>query len=397
MHNRSEKPIPDDNIGNKIADGSAFTNDREQNFDDDRENPEDAIGNVRVDNDGNLSSDNTETARDSDRIDEDQTQTPPYSGLDPNTIIHAIEAYGYLCDGRLLALNSYENRVYQVGIEEQQPIVAKFYRPERWSDAMILEEHAFALELEAAEIPMVAPLVFDGQTLLEHKGFRFALFPRRGGRTPELDNDDSMEWIGRFLGRIHAIGASTPFEHRLELTIERFGIEPRNYLLDNDWLPSHLEDVFAGLTQDLLTQIENAYQRCGQYQRIRLHGDCHPSNILWTEAGPHFVDLDDCQTGPAIQDLWMLLSGDRAEMSGQLSVILEGYEQFHEFDPRELHLMQALRTLRMIHYTAWLARRWHDPAFPRAFPWFNTMNYWEQQVLDLREQAALVDEGPLAI
>lgn len=322
---------------------------------------------------------------------------PPYNGLDPNVVINAVEAFGYPCDGRLLALNSYENRVYQVGIDEQTPIIAKFYRPERWSDAMILEEHAFALELQEAEIPMVAPLLFDGETLLEHAGFRFALFPRRGGRTPELDNDDTLEWLGRFLGRIHAVGASRPFEHRLELTIQRFGIEPREYLLNGGWLPGHLEAVFAGLTEDLLNQIKNAYARCGKYQAIRLHGDCHPSNILWTDDGPHFVDLDDCQSGPAIQDLWMLLSGDRVEMGGQLSMILEGYEQFHEFDPRELHLMQALRTLRMIHYTAWLARRWHDPAFPLAFPWFNTMNYWEQQVLDLREQAALIDEAPLSV
>ncbi len=394
MSNRSDKPVPADDIGNKISSGNAFANDHAADFDELEEHPEDSIGNIRVDGDtaGRLNS-----SEDSGETGEDNTLPPPYAGLDPNTVINAIEHYGYLCDGRLLALNSYENRVYQVGIDEQPPIIAKFYRPGRWSDAMILEEHAFALELEAAEIPMVAPLVFDGRTLLEHAGFRFALFPRRGGRTPELDNDDTLEWLGRFLGRIHAVGASRPFTDRLELTIQRFGTEPREYLLNNGWLPGHLEDVFAGLTEDLLKQITNAYQRCGQYQRIRLHGDCHPSNILWTDSGPHFVDLDDCQTGPAIQDLWMLLSGDRAEMSGQLSIIMEGYEQFRAFDPRELHLLQALRTLRMIHYTAWLARRWHDPAFPMAFPWFNTMNYWEQQVLDLREQAALIDEAPLSV
>ncbi len=323
--------------------------------------------------------------------------SPPYAALDPDTVIQAVEHFGYLCDGRLLALNSYENRVYQVGIEEQLPIIAKFYRPQRWSDAMILEEHAFALELQAAEIPVVAPMTFDGATLLEYSGFRFALFPRRGGRTPELDNDDTLLWLGRFLGRIHALGASRAFQHRPELSIERFGVLPREYLLNQGWIPAHLETAFASLSKDLLEQIGNAYTRCGDYQRIRLHGDCHPSNILWTDDGPHFVDLDDCQSGPAIQDLWMLLSGDRAEMSGQLSVLLEGYEQFYEFNPAELHLMQSLRTLRMVHYAAWLARRWHDPAFPRAFPWFNTTNYWEEQVLYLREQAALIDEAPLAI
>ncbi len=324
-------------------------------------------------------------------------QPPPYAALNPDTIIDAVEHFGLLCDGCLLALNSYENRVYQVGIDDQTPIIAKFYRPERWSDAMILEEHAFALELEAVEIPIVAPLEIDGRTLLEYSGFRFALFPRRGGRTPELDDDNTLLWLGRFLGRIHAAGASSPFKYRPELTIKRFGDTPRNFLLNQGWIPTHLENAFSSLSEDLLKQINNAYARCGEYQRIRLHGDCHPSNILWTDDGPHFVDLDDCQSGPAIQDLWMLLSGDRAEMSGQLSLLLEGYEQFYDFDPRELHLMQALRTLRMIHYAAWLARRWHDPAFPRAFPWFNTTNYWEQQVLNLREQAALIDEAPLMV
>lgn len=326
----------------------------------------------------------------------DNTQTP-YANLDPNTIIHAIEQYGYECDGRQLALNSYENRVYQIGIEDSTPIIAKFYRPGRWTDEMILEEHAFALELEEQEIPMVAPLQLDGQSLLEYQDFRFALFPRRGGHTPELDNDNTLLWLGRFLGRMHAVGATRPFSHRPELNIERFGQIPRDYLLSNGWIPAHLETAFTTLSEDLLKQIKAAYQRCGQYKSIRLHGDCHPGNILWTDAGPHFVDLDDCQTGPAIQDLWMLLSGERPEMSGQLSIILEGYEQFYEFDPRELHLMQALRTLRMIHYAAWLARRWHDPAFPMAFPWFDTMNYWEQQVLNLREQAALIDEPPLHV
>lgn len=321
----------------------------------------------------------------------------PYDKLDPNLIINAIESIGLDCDGRLLGLNSYENRVYQVGIEAQSPLIAKFYRPDRWTDAMILEEHAFSLELEAAEIPVVAPQTINTKTLHDFEGYRFALFTRRGGRTPELDDKNTLTWLGRFLGRIHAVGATRPFSHRHELTIERFGIEPRDYLLNNDWLPGYLVEPFGGLTADLLKQIKAAYERTGHYQAIRLHGDCHPSNVLWTDDGPHFVDLDDCQSGPAIQDLWMLLSGEREEMTYQLGHIIDGYEQFYEFDNRQLHLIQALRTLRMLHYAAWLARRWHDPAFPRAFPWFNTQNYWEEQILALREQAALLDEAPLYV
>jgi Ser/Thr protein kinase RdoA (MazF antagonist) len=322
---------------------------------------------------------------------------PPYSDLGPERILDAVENAGWPCDGHLLALNSYENRVYQVGIEAGPALVVKFYRPGRWSNAAILEEHRLALELAAREIPVVAPLRVGGQTLLEHGGFRFAVYPRRGGRWPELADSEDRLRIGRFMGRIHAVGAIRPFRHRPALDIESFGVEPSNYLLRHHCLPDYLETAYATLIEDLLLRIRTRFAEVAQPRSLRLHGDCHRGNILWTDAGPHFVDLDDCRMGPAIQDLWMLLDGNRAEMSLQLSEIVEGYEQFYDLDRRELHLIEALRTLRMIHYAAWLARRWDDPAFPLAFPWFGTHRYWEEHILALREQAALLDEPPLAI
>lgn len=322
---------------------------------------------------------------------------PPFDGLGPEQVLDAVEAAGFRCDGRFLALNSYENRVYQVGLEDAEPLVAKFYRPGRWSDEAILEEHAFSIQLAAAEIPVVAPLEVNGRTLLKHAGFRFALFPRRGGHWPELATTEDREWVGRFLGRIHALGATATFRHRPTLDVESFGVEPAQYLTENGWIPDHMVGTYRDLVDALLERIRAAYQRAGRIRHIRLHGDCHPGNILWTDTGPHFVDLDDCRNGPAVQDLWMLLSGDRAEQSLQLSDILAGYEEFHDFDRRELHLIEALRTLRMIHYAAWLARRWDDPAFPQAFPWFGTERYWEEHIVSLREQAALLDEPPLSV
>lgn len=323
---------------------------------------------------------------------------PPYALLTPDTVIDAVEAAtGVYSDGRQLALNSYENRVYQVGIEESLPVIVKFYRPQRWSDEAILEEHGFSAELAAQEIPVVAPIQYPAGTLLNHAGFRYAVFPRQGGRSPELDDRETRLWLGRFIGRIHAVGASGGFQHRHSVSVQRLGYESREYLLENDWLPAHLIDAFTTLTADMLAQIEGAFQRAGSYNEIRLHGDCHPGNILWTDDGPHFVDLDDCQTGPAIQDLWMLLSGDRESMTAQLADIMEGYQQFHHFNARELHLVHSLAALRMLHYAAWLARRWHDPAFPMAFPWFDQPRYWEELILGLREQSAMIDELPLPV
>ncbi|HHM04455.1 MAG TPA: serine/threonine protein kinase [Gammaproteobacteria bacterium] len=322
---------------------------------------------------------------------------PGYQSLSPDRILDAVESTGARCDGRLLALNSYENRVYQVGTEDGPPLIAKFYRPGRWPNEAILEEHAFALELAAREIPVVPPLRNEaGITLHEFDHHRLALYPRQGGRWPELDKPGKLLWLGRFLGRIHAVGAIAPFQHRPTLTIEDFGDASCHYLLENGFIPAELTLAYRTLAEDVLKQVRACWERAGPVSLIRLHGDCHGGNILWSGAGPHFVDLDDARMGPAVQDLWMLLSGERRDMTMQLSELLEGYNDFFDFNPRELALIEALRTLRLLHYAAWLARRWKDPAFKQAFPWFNSPRYWEEQILALREQAAAMDELPLA-
>ena len=291
----------------------------------------------------------------------------------------------------MLALNSYANRGYQVGRESSQPLISKFYRPARWTDEQILEEHAFALEIAGAEIPLIPPLQINGKTLHEHGGFRFALFERRGGHGPELDRKDTRVWLGRFLGRIHAVGACRQFNARPELTIESFGRDAIETLDVGQWVPAHLETAFFSLARDLMISVEASFERAGEVSRIRLHGDCHPGNILWRD-GPFFVDLDDCRSGPAVQDLWMLLSGEAHEMAVQMQDVLDGYTQFHDFNLRELQLIEALRTLRMLHHAAWLARRWQDPAFPIAFPWFGEPRYWEDLILSLREQLGRMQE-----
>jgi len=322
--------------------------------------------------------------------------THPYDALTPDLILDSVESGGLRCDGRLLALNSFENRVYQVGIEEAQPVVAKFYRPGRWSDAAIAEEHAFAAELAQAELPVVAPIAdAAGSTLHAFGGFRFALYPRQRGRAPELEAQDTLTWMGRFIARIHAIGALRPFAHRPALTIESFGEEPTRFLLEGGFIPADLTLAYRTLVEQLLAAIRACFARAGTLASIRLHGDCHPGNVLWADDGPHFVDLDDARMGPAVQDLWMLLSGERESMARQVRWLLDGYWEFHDIDPRELQLIEPLRTLRMLHYAGWLARRWDDPAFPAAFPWFNTQRYWQDHILALREQAAAMDEPAL--
>ena len=321
----------------------------------------------------------------------------PFSELGPSLLLDMLESTGLHPDGRLLALNSYENRVYQLGVEEADPVILKVYRPGRWPKDALNEEHAFAEELAAHDIPMVPPLAFDGHTVGAHAGFYFAVYPRRGGHAPPLDDADTREWLGRLLGRAHAVGHARAFAHRPALDPQSMGTGSRDFLLGEGWIPGHLASAYASLTDDLLVDINAAFDRAGGWSPIRLHGDFHPGNILWTDAGPHLVDLDDCLTGPAVQDLWMLLSGDRTERTLQLGDLLAGYEDFHVFDPRELVLLEALRTLRMMRYAAWLAQRWHDPAFPSTFTWFNTDRYWEDHVLALREQAAAMQEPALSV
>jgi len=322
----------------------------------------------------------------------------PYAGLTPDEVLNAVDSAGWRTDGSQLALNSYENRVYQVGVEDAKPLVVKFYRPGRWTDAAILEEHAFTAELAELEIPAVPPIAHsDGRTLLQHAGYRFAVFPRQGGRAPDLESEDNLEWMGRFMGRIHAVGRTKPFHHRHVIGPDTYGRIPRDWLLESPYIPGDLKPRYKEVTDLLLAGITRCYERAGEITTLRLHGDCHPGNVLWTDEGPHFVDFDDSGTGPAVQDLWMLLSGERQEMQLQLAAVLEGYNQFADFDPSELWLVEALRTLRMMHYACWIARRWDDPAFPRAFPWFDGPRYWEEHLQALREQVPLLDEPALEV
>jgi Ser/Thr protein kinase RdoA (MazF antagonist) len=318
----------------------------------------------------------------------------PYDALTPDRVIDAVESAGYLCDARLLAMNSYENRVYQVGLEEGDPLIAKFYRPERWSNEQILEEHAFSLELEGADISVVAPLVSDnGETLHRHGEFQFALFRRQGGHPPELDNYDNLLVLGRTLGRMHAVGAARPFQYRRELSVQRMAVDSYQYLSQH-FVPQELLPAYTSLCEDLLVRIEACYQPS---RLIRVHGDCHVGNILWRDETAHFVDLDDCCTAPAVQDIWMFLSGDRQQQTLQLSEFLEGYQEFCDFHAGELRWIEALRTMRIMHYAAWLGRRWDDPAFPRSFTWFNDARYWSDHILELREQLAAFDEPVLQL
>ncbi|SMF52872.1 Ser/Thr protein kinase RdoA involved in Cpx stress response, MazF antagonist [Alteromonadaceae bacterium Bs31] len=324
-------------------------------------------------------------------------ETAPFHDLSPDRVIDAIEQLGYLSDLRVFPLNSYENRVYQFGLEDKEPIIAKFYRPNRWSDEQIFEEHSFSLALAELEIPVVPPLQNDkGETLFHFEGHRIALYPRRGGHAPDLTNLETLFRLGQHIGRIHALGKVQKFEHRPELSLQSYAIDSREYLLANDFIPATLLPAYQSLSQHLIEKM-TVILESNNYTSIRLHGDCHPGNILERQDSLYLVDLDDARNGPAIQDIWMMLSGEREQKTAQLMEIIEGYEEFCEFDVRELPLIETMRTLRLMHYAAWLAKRWHDPAFPQAFPWFNTEKYWSEHILELREQMATLDEAPLKL
>ncbi|MBX9608036.1 MAG: serine/threonine protein kinase [Gammaproteobacteria bacterium] len=316
----------------------------------------------------------------------------PFEALTPDFILAAVEAQGFVTDGRLLALNSYENRVYQVGIEDGEPLIAKFYRPLRWSDAALREEHEFTFDLARQGLPVVAPLGDEPRRSLRHVGeFRLALFPRRGGRAPDLDRREVLVTMGRVLARMHTVGFGRPFRHRPAIDVQHFGVESVDYVLAH-CLPADLRPAYESLARDLLGLCRDRFAHCEGVAWRRVHGDCHGGNLLWRDDAPHFVDFDDARMAPAVQDVWMLLSGHPEEQRAQLAAVLEGYHEFADFDLRELSLIEPLRTLRMLHYAAWLGRRWDDPAFPLAFPWFNTQAYWERHVLELREQFAALSE-----
>jgi len=325
----------------------------------------------------------------------------PYENLIPDTVIEAVESTGRLSDARILALNSYENRVYQVGLEEGEPVIAKFYRPERWTAEQILEEHQFTQYLYELDIPVVSPLVInsdsDTSTLLKQGDFLFAIYPRQGGRAPELDNLEHLHQLGRFIGRIHAAGKTFPLQHRVDFSVARFGSDCVEFLLANGFIPADLHEAYQSVTSEILQEITHNNPESKNFDQITLHGDCHPGNVLWRNECPHFVDFDDVLTGPAIQDLWMLLSGDTTNRQKQLSEIIEGYEMFMPFNLVELRLIEPLRALRLLHYNAWLARRWHDPAFPLCFPWFNTPRYWSEHILECKEQLSNVREPALTM
>jgi Ser/Thr protein kinase RdoA (MazF antagonist) len=323
-----------------------------------------------------------------------ETTTHPYDALTPEIILGAVEQLGTRCTGGLLALSSYENRVYRIDADGGAPVVAKFYRPERWSDAAILEEHAFALHAAELEIPVVAPLVHEERTLHEHGGFRFAVFPWQPGRAPEITSSEDFHVLGRYLGRLHRLGSTESFEHRPELTVAEFGEASLARLRATTFLPPDVVESFCVAAEGLLPLLHRAFVDSGPMTRLRLHGDFHLGNILWSEMGPYLVDFDDCLSGPAVQDFWMVLSGDQTEIERQLTALVAGYLQFASFDPVELQLIEALRTLRLLRYNAWIAARWDDPAFPRSFPWFSSRHYWQEQVVALRDQERLLAEPP---
>jgi Ser/Thr protein kinase RdoA (MazF antagonist) len=319
----------------------------------------------------------------------------PFDALGPDAVFSAAESIGIEPSGRLFALNSYENRVYQLGDEQGELWVLKFYRPARWSDAAIAEEHSFTFEMAEAELPVAAPLKRDGRSLFGHGGLRFAAFPYLAGRAPELDDLATLALLGRTLARIHAVGSRARFANRPLLTVARLGDDARADVLASGFVPDALHEQYARVSEQVIGRVRQSFDNFGPLPRLRIHGDCHAGNILWRENGPLFVDLDDCMSGPRIQDLWMFLSGDAAAQQASWAAVMEGYEVFGEFDFAELTLVEALRSLRILHHAAWIANRWGDPAFPRAFPWFGDARFWERHISDLFEQLAAMDDPPI--
>lgn len=322
--------------------------------------------------------------------------THPWFNLTPDNVINIIESQGFLTDLRLLVLNSYENRVYQVGIEDEAPLIAKFYRPERWSDEQILQEHKLTRHLYEQDLSVVPPNLYPDGSLMHKDGFRFSLFDRQGGHPPELDNFDTLEQLGRTLAMIHNHACQVDLSQRPAISGAERAIAARDYILENNWIPSPYRQPWEEVTAVIIEKIEEAFDMVAP-DLIGLHGDCHPGNILWRDDKPHFVDFDDCCRGPAIQDLWMFLSGDREDQLVQIDTLIEAYSMFRDIAPKELKLIEPLRATRQLHYCAWLAQRWDDPAFPMHFPWFNTERYWGEQVLNMREQLSALEQPALTL
>jgi Ser/Thr protein kinase RdoA (MazF antagonist) len=319
----------------------------------------------------------------------------PFALLTPDAVMDAIESLGFHCDARIIELNSYENRVYQVGLDDKEPVIAKFYRANRWTDEQILEEHVYTEDLLENEITAVPPMKIEDKTLHLYNDFRFSLYERRGGRAPELDDPNSLEVLGRYIGRIHRVGATKPFFHRPTISIDEYGFASQEYLLANNFIPDDLIPAYDSVATGLLNDLQPILAE--PVTNIRLHGDCHMGNVLWRDNTPHFVDFDDARNGPAIQDLWMMISGDTDSQSEQMRHILTGYLDFSDFEFNQLRLIEPLRTLRMMYHAAWIGRRWDDPAFPRAFPFFDSGRYWSEHILELREQWSKLVEPPLQV
>ncbi|RWR03141.1 serine/threonine protein kinase [[Pantoea] beijingensis] len=317
-----------------------------------------------------------------------------FQTLNPDTIIDALWDTGLRVESGLTALNSYENRVYQFSDEDKKRYVVKFYRPQRWTLEQIEEEHQFSVELVEDDVPIAAPIMLQDKRLHQHEGFWFAIFPSLGGRQYETDNYDHMEWVGRFIGRIHQTGRKKRFTERPTIGLKEYVIEPRQILEATPLIPKSLKIKLL----ESLDRLIDTLQRCWHtnWAPLRLHGDCHPGNILWRD-GPLFVDLDDARNGPAIQDLWMLVNGERQEQRLQWDILLEAYAEFSDFDPHELSLIEPLRAMRMVYYLAWIVRRWQDPAFPRSFPWMTDEDFWRRQISIFNEQDKLLQEPPLQL
>lgn len=329
-----------------------------------------------------------------------EEQTRFFFELTPDRVLAAVEASGLRCTGRCSALNSFENRVYEVELDTDEPPrnpiarrrVAKFYRPGRWTREQILEEHEFLAELVEAEIPAIAPLAFaDGQTLHETAGIFYSVFPKVGGRAPDEFTQDQLRRVGRLLGRIHNVGAAHPARHRIQLTPETYGRANLEYLLSHGFVPPEYRSRYERAVTGILRVIDPWFREIAPEAVIRVHGDCHPGNLLWNEQGPFFLDFDDMVRAPAAQDIWLLVPGRDTESLRDRDALLEGYEEMRHFDRAMLRLIEPLRALRFIHYTAWIARRWQDPAFPLAFPEFGSHQYWASETDDLEQQMRIIE------